>query len=68
MVLKKIRTVHVWTERRDRQPGPARSVSMSPALVSAAHLHVINREHPNPRVPITTGRDILGRIDALGVG
>jgi propanol-preferring alcohol dehydrogenase len=36
--------------------------------VCRTDLHVVDGELPDPKVPITPGHEIVGRIDAIGVG
>jgi len=69
MVLKKLRTDLVWTERPDRHPGPGEiRVQVAACGVCRTDLHVVDGELPDPRLPIIPGHEIVGRIDELGPG
>ncbi len=69
MVLKRIGAPLEWTELPDRQPGPGQiRVKVGACGVCRTDLHVVDGELPDPKVPITPGHEIVGRIDALGSG
>ena len=69
MVLKKLKAGLEWTELPDRDPGPGEiRVKVSACGVCRTDLHVVDGELPEPRVPIITGHEIVGRIDLLGAG
>ena len=69
MVLKKIGTALEWTELPERQPGPGEiRVKVVACGVCRTDLHVVDGELPDPTVPIIPGHEIVGRIDAVGVG
>ena len=69
MVLHKIGEPLVWTKLPDRQPGPGEiRIKVAACGVCRTDLHVIDGELPDPHVPIVPGHEIVGRIDALGVG
>jgi propanol-preferring alcohol dehydrogenase len=69
MVLKKVGAALEWTELPDRQPGPGEiRVKVAACGVCRTDLHVVDGELQNPRVPITPGHEIVGRIDAIGAG
>lgn len=69
MVLKKVGAALEWTELPDRQPGPSEiRVKVAACGVCRTDLHVVDGELPNPKVPITPGHEIVGRIDAIGPG
>jgi propanol-preferring alcohol dehydrogenase len=69
MLLKQIGAPLEWTELPDRQPGAGEiRVKVAACGVCRTDLHVIDGELPDPKVPIIPGHEIVGRIDALGVG
>lgn len=69
MVLKTVASALQWTELADRQPGPGEiRVRVAACGVCRTDLHVVDGELPDPVVPIIPGHEIIGRIDALGVG
>jgi len=69
MVLKKLRTELEWTELPDRQPGPGEiRVKVAACGVCRTDLHVVDGDLPDPKVPITPGHEIVGRIDMIGAG
>ena len=69
MVLNKVGEALSWTELRDRQPGPGEiRVQVGACGVCRTDLHVVDGELPHPQVPIIPGHEIVGRIDAIGVG
>lgn len=69
MILKKVGAPLEWTELPDRQPGSGEiRVKVLACGVCRTDLHVVDGELPNPKVPIIPGHEIVGRIDAVGVG
>jgi alcohol dehydrogenase, propanol-preferring len=69
MVLKQIGTDLEWTELPERQPGPGEiRVKVAACGVCRTDLHVVDGELSDPFVPIIPGHEIVGRIDAVGVG
>jgi propanol-preferring alcohol dehydrogenase len=69
MVLKKLKTPLEWTELPDRNPGAGEiRVKVLACGVCRTDLHVVDGELPDPKIPIIPGHEIVGRIDALGVG
>ena len=69
MVLKKLGAALEWTDLPDRQPGPGQiRVKVAACGVCRTDLHVVDGELPDPKVPITPGHEIVGRIDAIGPG
>ena len=69
MVLKKPGAALEWTELSDREPGPGQiRVKVLACGVCRTDLHVLDGELPDPKVPITPGHEIVGRIDAFGAG
>lgn len=69
MILKKIGSPLQWSELPERQPkrGQIR-VKISACGVCRTDLHVVDGELPHPQLPIIPGHEIVGRIDALGLG
>lgn len=53
--------------RPDPGPGQIR-IAVSVCGVCRTDLHVVDDELPDPTLPIIPGHEIVGRIDALGVG
>ena len=69
MILNRIGSLLEWTSLDDRQPGPGEiRVKVGACGVCRTDLHVVDGDLPNPRMPIIPGHEIVGRIDALGVG
>jgi propanol-preferring alcohol dehydrogenase len=69
MVLKRPGGALEWIELPDRQPGPGQiRVKVLACGVCRTDLHVLDGELPDQRTPIIPGHEIVGRIDALGVG
>jgi propanol-preferring alcohol dehydrogenase len=69
MVLNRLRTPLVLTERTDPQPGPGQiRVQVAACAVCRTDLHVVDGDLPDPRLPIIPGHEIVGRVDALGPG
>ena len=58
-----------WSELADRTPGPGEiRVRVAACGVCRTDLHVVDGELADPKVPITPGHEIVGRIDAIGAG
>jgi propanol-preferring alcohol dehydrogenase len=56
-------------ERPDPQPAPGEiRVRVAACGVCRTDLHVVDGELPNPKLPVIPGHEIVGRIDAVGVG
>jgi propanol-preferring alcohol dehydrogenase len=69
MVLNKLGASLEWTDLADRQPGPNQiRVRVLACGVCRTDLHVVDGELPHPTVPIIPGHEIVGRIDAIGLG
>lgn len=69
MVLTQPGTPLVWTEMPDRTPGPGQvRVKVLACGVCRTDLHVFDGDLPTPKSPIIPGHEIVGRIDAIGVG
>jgi alcohol dehydrogenase, propanol-preferring len=69
MMLKKIGVPLEMTELADPQPGPGEiRVKVAACGVCRTDLHVVDGELPDAKVPIIPGHEIVGRIDAIGVG
>ena len=69
MVLHALRSPLEWTWLPDKHPGPGEiRVKIAACGVCRTDLHVVDGDLPNPRLPITPGHEIVGRIDALGDG
>ncbi|MDZ5454581.1 zinc-dependent alcohol dehydrogenase family protein [Labrys sp. ZIDIC5] len=69
MVLNAIGAPLVWTELPDRQPGPGEiRVKVGACGVCRTDLHVVDGELAHPHVPIIPGHEIVGRIEAVGIG
>jgi propanol-preferring alcohol dehydrogenase len=69
MVLKMLGAPLEWTELPDRLPGPGEiRVKVVACGVCRTDLHVVDRELPDPVLPIIPGHEIVGRIEAIGAG
>jgi propanol-preferring alcohol dehydrogenase len=69
MVLNAIKAPLEWTELANRRPGPGQiRLQISACGVCRTDLHVVDGDLPQPRLPIIPGHEIVGRIDAVGVG
>jgi propanol-preferring alcohol dehydrogenase len=69
MVLNKLGSALEWTTLEDLQPGPGEvRVKVAACGVCRTDLHVVDGELPDPRVPIIPGHEVVGRIDAIGLG
>ena len=69
MVLNQTRTPLVWTELPDPQPGLGEvHVKVGACGVCRTDLHVVDGELPQPHLPIIPGHQIVGRVEAIGLG
>ena len=69
MVLNRIGGPLEWTERPHPTPGPGQiRVQVSACGVCRTDLHVLDGELPGQPLPIIPGHEVVGRIDAMGVG
>jgi propanol-preferring alcohol dehydrogenase len=69
MVLNKPGMPLIWTNLPDRHPGPHEiRIKVLACGVCRTDLHVLDGELPDPKYPIIPGHEIVGRIDAIGVG
>jgi propanol-preferring alcohol dehydrogenase len=58
-----------WTYIADRQPGPGEiRIKVGACGVCRTDLHGLVGELPDLKLPIIPGHEIVGRIDAIGVG
>jgi len=69
MVLNKLGASLIWTDFPDRNPGPGEiRIKVGACGVCRTDQHVIDGELPDPVLPIIPGHEIVGRVDAIGVG
>jgi propanol-preferring alcohol dehydrogenase len=69
MVLRQIGGPLVGEERPDPQPGPGQiRIKVEACGVCRTDLHVLDGELPNPHWPIVPGHEVVGRVEALGLG
>ncbi|OUI85984.1 zinc-dependent alcohol dehydrogenase family protein [Acetobacter tropicalis] len=69
MRLHKPRTPLLWEELPDLTPGPGEiRVKVLACGVCRTDLHVVDGDLTHPTLPITPGHEIIGRVDALGIG
>jgi propanol-preferring alcohol dehydrogenase len=69
MVLNKPKTPLEWTDMPDRHPEAGQiRVKVLACGVCRTDLHVVDGELPDPKSPIISGHEIVGRIDAIGPG
>lgn len=69
MRLHKPRTPLLWKELPDLTPGPGEiRVKVLACGVCRTDLHVVDGDLTHPTLPITPGHEIIGRVDALGIG
>lgn len=69
MRLHKPGTPLQWEELPDPIPGPGEiRVKVLACGVCRTDLHVVDGDLTHPQLPVTPGHEIIGRIDALGVG
>ncbi len=69
MVLHRARERLTMEERPDPIPGKGQiRVKVEACGVCRTDLHVVDGELANPKLPITPGHEIVGRVDAVGDG
>ncbi len=69
MMLTKPGTALQWVHLPERQPARGQiRVRITACGVCRTDLHVVDGDLPHPKLPIIPGHEIVGRIDALGVG
>lgn len=69
MVLHKIGQPLELQERPDPSPGPGEiRVRVEACAVCRTDLHVVDGDLPDPKLPIIPGHEIVGIVDALGIG
>jgi alcohol dehydrogenase, propanol-preferring len=69
MVLRELKAPLEWSKLPDRFPGPGEiRVRVSACGVCRTDLHVVDGDLQQPKVPIIPGHEIVGRIDAVGLG
>lgn len=69
MRLHKPGTPLQWEELPDLTPGPGEiRVKVLACGVCRTDLHVVDGDLTHPKLPITPGHEIVGRVDALGIG
>lgn len=69
MRLHKPGTPLQWEELPDPIPGPGEiRVKVLACGVCRTDLHVVDGDLTHPQLPVTPGHEIIGQIDALGVG
>ena len=58
-----------WTELPNRSPGPGEiRVNAGACGVCRTDLRVVDGEPPDPVLPIIPGHEIVGRVEAIGLG
>ncbi|MCG4259187.1 zinc-dependent alcohol dehydrogenase family protein [Acetobacter senegalensis] len=69
MRLHKPGTPLQWEKLPDLTPGPGEiRVKVLACGVCRTDLHVVDGDLTHPKLPITPGHEIVGRVDALGIG
>lgn len=69
MVLRSLRQPLEWSELPDRVPEAGQiRVRVAACGVCRTDLHVVDGDLPDPVLPMVPGHEIVGRIDALGIG
>jgi propanol-preferring alcohol dehydrogenase len=69
MVLRQIGRSLEHEERPDPAPGPGEvRLRVEACAVCRTDLHVVDGDLVNPKLPLIPGHEIVGKIDALGVG
>ncbi len=69
MRLHKPGTPLQWEELPDLTPGPGEiRVKVLACGVCRTDLHVVDGDLTHPKLPVTPGHEIVGRVDALGIG
>ena len=58
-----------WTDVPEPVPGPGQvRLAVAACGVCRTDLHVVDRELPDPKLPLIPGHEIVGRVEALGPG
>ncbi len=69
MILQRLGKPLEWAQLPDSAPGAGEiRVHVSACGVCRTDLHVVDGELPDPRLPIIPGHEIVGRVEALGMG
>ena len=69
MTLRMPRTPLVLEDRPEPRPGPGEiALRIEACGVCRTDLHVVDGELPNPKLPVTPGHEIVGRVEAVGAG
>jgi propanol-preferring alcohol dehydrogenase len=69
MVLRRPGERLAMEERPDPAPGPGQiRIRIEACGVCRTDLHVVDGELPEPKLPIVPGHEIVGRVEAIGVG
>ncbi len=69
MVLSRAGERLVMAERPEPEPGPGQiRLRVEACGVCRTDLHVVDGDLPDPKLPITPGHEIVGRIEAAGEG
>ncbi|KXV57091.1 alcohol dehydrogenase [Acetobacter senegalensis] len=69
MRLHKPGTPLQWEKLPDLTPGPGEiRVKVLACGVCRTDLHVVDGDLTHPKLPVTPGHEIVGRVDALGIG
>lgn len=69
MVLQAAGTPLAMEERADPEPGPGEiRVRVAACGVCRTDLHVVDGELPQAKLPVVPGHEIVGCVDAIGVG
>lgn len=69
MILQRLGKPLEWAQLPDPAPGAGEiRVHVSACGVCRTDLHVVDGELPDPRLPIIPGHEIVGRVEALGMG
>jgi len=69
MVLRRPGERLAMEERPDPAPGPGQiRIRIEACGVCRTDLHVVDGELPDPKLPIVPGHEIVGRVEAIGVG
>lgn len=69
MRLHKPGTPLQWEKLPDLTPGPGKiRVKVLACGVCRTDLHVVDGDLTHPKLPVTPGHEIVGRVDALGIG
>ena len=69
MVLRRPGERLAMEERPDPAPGPGQiRIRIEACGVCRTDLHVVDGELPDPKLPIVPGHEIVGRVEAIGLG